>query len=36
LGIHPRDWDGLTVEETDVLLAWLDSYKAAVDEAANN
>ncbi|MET9952392.1 hypothetical protein ABZ135_12695 [Streptomyces sp. NPDC006339] len=33
LGIKPDDWAGLTVEETDALLDWLDAYKAAQDEA---
>lgn len=26
LGIHGRDWDHLTVEETEHYLDWLDSY----------
>jgi TorA maturation chaperone TorD len=30
----PRDWDLLTVEETDHLLHWLDSYLEQVDKAA--
>lgn len=30
----PRDWDGLTVEEEDHLLSWLDQYVARMEEAA--
>jgi hypothetical protein len=30
----PRDWDLLTVEETDHLLAWLDDYLAQIEKAA--
>ncbi|MBN0043125.1 hypothetical protein JS756_03140 [Streptomyces actuosus] len=33
LGMRPRDWDTCTVEETDALLAWLDAYEKAKDEA---
>jgi hypothetical protein len=31
--MRPRDWDICTVEETDALLDWLDSYKEQLDEA---
>lgn len=30
----PRDWDRLTVEEEDHLLAWLEEYTARMEEAA--
>lgn len=30
----PRDWDLLTVEEADHLLAWLDDYTAQLEKAA--
>lgn len=30
----PRDWDLLTVEETDHLLDWLDAYQAQMEKAA--
>lgn len=26
LGMRPRDWDLVTVEEADLLLKWLDDY----------
>jgi len=31
----PRDWDGLTVEETDHLLDWLENYTEQLKEAAS-
>lgn len=31
--MRPRDWDGLTVEEEDHLLDWLDSYLEQMDKA---
>lgn len=31
----PRDWDLLTVEETDHLLDWLEEYSARMQEAAD-
>ncbi|MEU9597203.1 hypothetical protein AB0E06_10365 [Streptomyces sp. NPDC048109] len=34
LHITPRDWDLLTVEETDHLLGWLDEYLAQMEKAA--
>ncbi|WP_432135144.1 hypothetical protein [Streptomyces sp. bgisy154] len=34
LGIRARDWDTLTVEETDHYLDWLDAYEKAHDEAS--
>lgn len=30
----PRDWDALTVQETDHLLDWLDDYIAQLEKAA--
>lgn len=30
----PRDWDLLTVEETDVLLDWIDEYIRESEKAA--
>ncbi|MGP4084181.1 hypothetical protein [Streptomyces sp. KR55] len=33
LGIKGRDWDTLTVEETDAYLAWLDAYIEAQQKA---
>jgi hypothetical protein len=30
----PRDWDLLTVEETDHLLDWMDSYLTQLEKAA--
>lgn len=30
----PRDWDLLTVEEADHLLAWLEEYTAQMEKAA--
>lgn len=33
LGIVGRDWDTLTVEETDAYLDWLDAYEKAQNEA---
>lgn len=30
----PRDWDALTVEEEDHLLAWLEAYTAQLEKAA--
>jgi hypothetical protein len=30
-----RDWDTLTVEETDGYLDWLDAYEKAQQEAAD-
>ncbi|MEU0809512.1 hypothetical protein [Streptomyces sp. NPDC005970] len=33
LGIKARDWDTLTVEETDAYLDWLDAYEKATREA---
>ncbi|MET7514075.1 hypothetical protein ABZS88_11445 [Streptomyces sp. NPDC005480] len=35
LGIVGRDWDTLTVDETDYYLDWLDSYEKAQQDAAN-
>lgn len=32
--MRPRDWDLLTVEETDHLLDYLDEYVAALEKAA--
>ncbi len=32
--MRPRDWDTCTVEETDLLLDWLDAYQAAQEKAA--
>lgn len=29
----PRDWDALTVEETDHLLDWLDAYLEQMEKA---
>jgi hypothetical protein len=34
LGIKGRDWDTLTVEETDKYLDWLDAYEKAQREAS--
>jgi hypothetical protein len=31
--MRPRDWDACTVEETDLLLDWLDAYEKAQQEA---
>lgn len=31
--MKPQDWDDLTVEQTDALLDWLDSYKEQLDKA---
>lgn len=31
--MHPRDWDHCTVEETDLLLDWLDAYEEAQRKA---
>lgn len=31
--MRPRDWDGCTVEETDLLLDWLDAYEEAQRKA---
>jgi TorA maturation chaperone TorD len=31
----PRDWDRLTVEETDHLLNWLEAYTERMQEAAD-
>lgn len=31
--MRPRDWDQLTVEETDHLLDWLDAYQEAQRKA---
>lgn len=31
--MSPRDWDACTVEETDLLLDWLDAYEKAQREA---
>lgn len=31
----PRDWDVCTVEETDLLLDWLDAYEKAQKDAAD-
>lgn len=31
--MRPRDWDECTVEETDLLLDWLDAYEKAQREA---
>ena len=31
--MRPRDWDECTVEETDLLLDWLDAYEAAQRKA---
>ena len=33
LGIKGRDWDVLTVEETDAYLGWLDAYIEAQKKA---
>ncbi|MFD4660839.1 hypothetical protein ACFWP2_35080 [Kitasatospora sp. NPDC058444] len=33
LGIRPWEWALMTVEETDRVLAWLDSYEQQVTEA---
>jgi hypothetical protein len=33
LGVRPWEWDRLTVEEEDYLLAWLDSYEKQLNEA---
>lgn len=33
LGIQGRDWDTLTVQETDAYLDWLDAYEKAQKEA---
>ncbi|MFE2559899.1 hypothetical protein ACFXGT_28515 [Streptomyces sp. NPDC059352] len=33
LGIRPWEWDLMTVEQTDQVLDWLDTYKASMDEA---
>lgn len=33
LGIAGRDWDTLTVEETDAYLDWLDAYETAQQDA---
>jgi hypothetical protein len=33
LGIVGRDWDTLTVEETDAYLGWLDAYIEAHQKA---
>jgi hypothetical protein len=33
LGIVGRDWDALTVQETDAYLDWLDAYATAQQEA---
>lgn len=32
--MRPRDWDTCTVEETDLLLDWLDAYQEAQEKAA--
>lgn len=34
LGIRPWEWDLMTVEHADHVLAWLDAYEKAQDEAA--
>jgi hypothetical protein len=31
--MRPRDWDDCTVEETDLLLDWLDAYEEAQRKA---
>jgi len=31
--MRPRDWDDNTVEETDLLLDWLDAYEEAQRKA---
>lgn len=33
LGIRPWEWQLLTVEEADAMLAWLDRYKADMEKA---
>lgn len=33
LGVRPWEWQLLTVDETDALLAWLDDYRKQIDEA---
>jgi hypothetical protein len=33
LGIRGRDWDSLTVEETDAYLDWIEAYIEAQQEA---
>lgn len=33
LGIRPWEWALLTVDETDEVLAWLDSYRDEIEKA---
>ncbi|MFE1543605.1 hypothetical protein ACFW61_24435 [Streptomyces microflavus] len=36
LGILPKDWEEMTVEQADAYLDWLDQYEKANEEAMNS